>query len=492
MSIKKKLAFKTLIGGIILNIIITTYHIPSNLFKYFYLYLRYVNENIYTYEKVEVILSLSNIIYFLFIFLGIILNFKFNTNSIVGISLLLRIFSIYLLMNCSTNNIFFWYLLTKCSSSGLCFLPILSEIWKYFPNNKGLITGIFFLGKGLNKLFYESISIKIINPKKLNIMRNDNIYLFEINENYYNYLKILIIFFCLLGSVIQSLIYPHFIYINYINYKKNKFKEKLNKGLLKNFYILSNKKNINSIGSNNNKENLDEVKNFKNSKEPFISLITSYPFLQLSFIYFLIMFFNSIDIFSINIFGLYNNFNKKFLSISKVIWSMSYIVWNIISGYFIDKIRFKKLLIILLIFQIFLTPFYYLIVKNLYGFILFNIINSIIDSTNNIIIPFSFGFVFGDETGLLLYGISSIVINTFYIYRSYIYYILREDIYFLLLCLISTIFNMFALITLCLFEEKKHIYRIEDENKEYFMFNDLKGEELNDIDICDEKEFVKI
>jgi hypothetical protein len=41
---------------------------------------------------------------------------------------------------------------------------------------KGLITGIFFIGKGITESFYEYISIKIINPDEEKMNRNENIY----------------------------------------------------------------------------------------------------------------------------------------------------------------------------------------------------------------------------------------------------------------------------------------------------------------------------
>ena len=499
MSIKKKLAIKTLLGGILLNMIISTYYMPPKLFNYFYSYLQYINENIYSNEKVELLLNLSYIIYILSIPFGLILNifFNFNSNTITGISLLMKIISIYLLICCATNKIFLFYLFTNSSSSGLCFLPILSELWKYYPKNKGLITGIFFIGKGMTDLFYEYISIEIIHPKKINIISFNTIYSNEINERYFYYLKKLMIFLCILSSIIQCLIYPYSIYIKYFTYKKNKFKEKMNKGLLKDFYILSSHySNRNTIGStkgSNNESWLSSNEKEKNTKveikEPFISLITSYPFMQLSFIYFLLMIFNAIDLSSINKIGLYNNFNEVFLSFAKIIWVLINILWNIILGYLLEKIKFKKILIISLIIQIFLISFFYFIIDNKYGFILFNLMSSIINSNNNIVIPYSFNVVFGHENGLLLYGISSIIINTFYIYRNYVYHIFVEKIYFFVFCLICTIFYMIALITLFLFEEKKHIYKKEEENQE-IMFNDLSyGQELEDIDICDIKEF---
>ena len=497
MSIKKKIAYKTVLGSIILNILINIYHyLPSNSFYYFYSYLQYINENCYPPEKIELLSSLSNIINFAFIPLGILLNiyFHFNTITISGISLLIKILSLYILIYCYTNTLFILYLVTKGISSGLSSLPILIELWKYFPNNKGLILGIFYLGKGLIDISYEYVSIKIINPNNIDILPNLNIYPSEINENFLNYLKILMIILCIFSSLCQCLIYPYSIYINYYDCKKYKFKEKMSKGLLEGFFILSYETSSRNSNDSLNRINNGSLRKYqgnnnKNNKEPFISLITSYPFLQLSFIYFLIMSFNSINLSSIKKLGINCNFKPKFLLFSKIIWISINIIWNIILGHLLDLIKFKKILVILIIIQIFLISIFYLILVNKFGFILFNIFSSIINSTNNIIVPFSFNFIFGDENGLFLYSISSFIINTFYFYQNYIFYILSENIYFFVLCLVFTLFYMIALIVLCLFEEKKHIYKIGNENQEQFMFNDLSNiKELDDIDICEEKE----
>ena len=509
MSTKKKLSISTLCGCIIINLIISTYHFSPNSFKYFYSYLQYINENIFTRNQVELLLSLSNIIYLLCLPCGMILHLKlnFNTNTITGISLLFRITSIYILLHCSTNNLFILYLIIRSCSCGLCMLPIILEIWKYFPNNKGIITGIFFLGKGINIFLYDFINTKIINPQNVKIIPIDNIYSADINDNYYNYLKISSIILCILSSLCQSLIYPYSIYINYFDYKKNNFIQKLNRGLIKDFYILSlstpSRNSINSTRNTYKDESFEDIdeNNDKNqynykkkhiqiieNEEPFMSLITSYPFLQLTFIYFLIMTFNSVDMYSINKLGFYNDFGEKFISNINSIWKIINILWNIISGYIIDKIKFKKFFIILLIIQIFFISIYYFISSYKYGYILYNIISSIVNSSNNVIIPISFSIVFDEENGLLLYGISSILINTFYIYRNYIKSLLVAKIYYFVLCFIFTIFYMIALITLCLFEEKKHIYKNKDENEDQIMFDDI-GQELNDLDICDEKEF---
>jgi hypothetical protein len=499
MSNKKKIGIKTLYGAIILNMIISTYHLTPKLFTYFYSYLSYINENIYNRDIVELYISLSHIIYLLSIPFGIILNFKygFNTNTLTGISLLLNILSIYFLINCSTNNLFIIYLIIKSSSNGLCLLPIIYELWNYYPNKKGLMTGVFFLGKGFTYLTYESLSIRIINPHNIDMIKQERIYPPEVNENYFIYLKIYISVLCILSSICLCLIYPYSIYANYNSYKMSKFREKLNRGELKDFYILSSPRR-NTIDStkntsteywlDNSDKEIGRKKEIKEIKEPFISLITSYPYIQLTSVYFLVNVFNSIDLPSINKIGLNNNFGRKYLRYTSAIWNCTIIITNVILGILLDKMKFKKFLIYLLLILIFSISIFYFITNDKYGFIIFNIFSSVINSINNVIVPISFSKIFGEKNGLLLFGISSIVINTFCIYSTFINQILIEKIYYFVLCLICTVFYMIALITLCLFEEKKHIYIYEEENKDENIFNDLsEGQELDDI--CDIKEF---
>ena len=197
MVIFEKFAIRTLFASIILNMIIYAHYTPPYLFNYIYSYMQSINENIFVKETVEILFNLSHIIYLLFIPVGIILylNCNFITNTITGISLILILISNFLLIKSYTNQILILFLIIKSSGSGLCFLPILLEIWKYFPNMKGLITGIFFIGKGITESFYEYISIKLINPEEEKMNRNENIYSTNINLQFFNYLQNTFIFY---------------------------------------------------------------------------------------------------------------------------------------------------------------------------------------------------------------------------------------------------------------------------------------------------------
>ena len=405
------------------------------------------------------------------------LNYNLNTNIISAISLVLIIISNYLLINSYTNQILILFLIIKSSGSGLCFLPILLEIWKYYPNMKGLITGIFFIGKGITESFYEYISIKLINPKEKNINPDGKIYTPDINYQFFNFLKNEFFFVCIISIICQFLIYPYSIYGNHFYQNQNEFKEKIQKGLVQDFNIFEIPKNY------------YKPKNNKN-KEPLFSLIISCPFLQFTCIYFLIMIFNSLDLSSIQRLGSLMNFEDNFISFSNKVWKFTNVFWSIISGFILDNIKFKKFFMYLLLTLIFLISTSYFILHLKFGYILFNIINSVVDSINNIFVPISFSIVYGNETGLLLYGISSIVINSYLIYRDFICQVLNKKIYYFVFCFICTIFYMFALITLCLFEQKKHVYKRKDDEIGQDSSNDLSyGQELSDMNLYSQKEF---
>ena len=55
MSIFEKFAIRTLLGGIILNMIIYSHYTPPNLFNYLYSYLQSINDNILKKETIEIL-----------------------------------------------------------------------------------------------------------------------------------------------------------------------------------------------------------------------------------------------------------------------------------------------------------------------------------------------------------------------------------------------------------------------------------------------------
>ena len=61
-----------------------------------------------------------------------------------------------------------WFLLIYCSSSigyGICTLPHTVCVWEYFPEHKGLVSGIIGSCYGFGALYFTALSTELVNPE---------------------------------------------------------------------------------------------------------------------------------------------------------------------------------------------------------------------------------------------------------------------------------------------------------------------------------------
>ena len=215
--------------------------------------------------------------------------------------------------------------------------------------------------------------------------------------------------------------------------------------------------------------------------EPLISLIVSYPFVQLTFVFFFACLHSVIQLSTLRRLGLLFGLNEDFLWKTSLIWKIMNACFFSLWGFYLDKFGIKKLLMLVLVSEVINNFMCYFLVQIKIGFIISTGLSAAINSAYLSITPTCYALIFGDEKGILLYSISSILINTFYLWRPVINNIVNEKVYFLMLFLIMTIFSMFALIILCFFEEKKHEFKEEIIHQKKISFF-RRASELSDID----------
>jgi hypothetical protein len=259
-------------------------------------------------------------------------------------------------------------------------------------------------------------------------------------------------------------------------------------------YSINNKryKNEFSDTENYNSEcpleiNLLKVNDFdKSNNESFISLIASYPFVQLTFIFFFTMMFGIIETSSMKNFGKLNGHSEEFLWYASFMWKMINFLFFPLWGYFFDKIGFKRFYRIIISLEILISAICYYISYNKYGFIFYCIISALVNSASLAISPTNFGIIFDNEKGAFLFGISCFLTNTFYVFRPLIDNLLTHKIYYLILYLILTLFSMLGFIILCFFIDQKHVAYMEmDSSSEDNMEIELK--DLNYYDNNEQK-----
>lgn len=562
MPSQKFISFSTLISGFILHAILGTFHTWPNISKYFHSYL--CEKNSVEIKKVYLnnVFSIFIVFHNIFISIGIILNKYMSSITITGIGLIMKIIANALFIFTPNIKIVTLSILICCCGCGLAYMPVIIEIWKYFPDNKGLSTSFALSGFGLTQLLFEDLSIKLINSNNDNIDFIYEVYSSHINDNFKLYLKKSEIFFSLLSVMCILLIFPYDKYKNnsrnsYFNKENKKYKfskenkddknklnnienneqkkktnnnaisnnekvdksnfspnlmrvkdqnrEKKSNSYLKSltnlffkkkekFSLNNNKryKNDYSDNENDNSEsptyiNLLKVSDFdKNNNESFISLITSYPFVQLTFIFFFTMMFGIIETSTMKNFGKLNGHSEEFLWYTSFMWKIINFLLFPLWGYLFDRIGFKRFYRIIISLEILISAICYYISYNKYGFIFYCFISAIVNSASLAISPTNFGIIFDNEKGAFLFGISCFLTNTFYVFRPLIDNLLTHKIYYLILYLILTLFSMLGFIILCFFIDEKHVaYMDMDSSSEDGMGIELK--ELNYYDNNEQK-----
>ena len=226
MPSQKFISFSTLISGFILHAILGTFHTWPNISKYFHSYL--CEKNSVEIKKVYLnnVFSIFIVFHNIFISIGIILNKYMSSITITGIGLIMKIIANALFIFTPNIKIVTLSILICCCGCGLAYMPVIIEIWKYFPDNKGLSTSFALSGFGLTQLLFEDLSIKLINSNNDNIDFIYEVYSSHINDNFKLYLKKSEIFFSLLSVMCILLIFP---YDKYKNNSRNSYFNKENK-----------------------------------------------------------------------------------------------------------------------------------------------------------------------------------------------------------------------------------------------------------------------
>jgi len=540
MPSQKFISFSTLISGFILHAILGTFHTWPNISKYFHSYLCENNSTEIKKVYLNNVFSIFIVFHNIFISIGIILNKYLSSITITGIGLIMKIIANALFIFTPNIKIVTLGILICCCGCGLAYMPVILEIWKYFPDNKGLSTSFALSGFGLTQLLFEDLSIKIINSNNDNIDFIYEVYSSHINDNFKMYLKKSEIFFSLLSVICILLIFPFDKYKNnsrnsYFNKENKKYKfskennesneqkkktinntllnnenedksnyspnlmrvkeqnrEKRNNSYLRNltnlffkrkekYRINNNKRFQNEYSDNENPECSNNITLLKvsdldkNNNESFISLIASYPFVQLTFIFFFTMMFGIIETSSMKNFGKLNGHSEEFLWNASFMWKIINFLFFPLWGYLFDKIGFKRFYRIIISLEILICAICYYISYNKYGFIFYCFISALVNSASLAISPTDFGIIFGNEKGAFLFCISCFLTNTFYVFRPIIDNLLTHKIYYLILYLILTLFSMLGFIILCFFIDEKHVaYMDIDSSSEDNMEIELK------------------
>lgn len=192
---KSQMPLRTLIAGFILHFILGTFHLWQTILRYFNSYLLEFNNTPIKDKYLEIIFSLSNVPHGLFMILGVLLTGYYSSLQITGVGLIIRIISEFTYIILPDIKIVTISVFISSSATGLIYLPIMLDILRYYPNSKGQCISFAMSGFAINRLMFKYISIYIIDPDSVEMIRGTQRYPSIINSNFKLYLKLYLIFF---------------------------------------------------------------------------------------------------------------------------------------------------------------------------------------------------------------------------------------------------------------------------------------------------------
>ena len=240
-------------------------------------------------------------------------------------------------------------------ANSLTYFQTMKNCWKYFPNHKGIITGLILSCFGLSVFIFTTIGDYIINPNSISILDN-GFYSEEISNNFLVYIKFYLFSVIIVGFISIILVFP------YENEDKNE--ELINENIDNIQYkILPNDSTNNSkIEDDNSLKNISNTEINNKEKDDYPSLkecLLSKEFLICILTVGCTLLFGFLLSNTYRTFGKIMKIKEQYLqTLSKcytLINTFSRILWGII----MDKFNFTIPYFIICINQIICSGFFY-------------------------------------------------------------------------------------------------------------------------------------
>ena len=292
-------------------------------------------------------------------------------------------------------------------AGSITYLPTLKNCWKYFPEKKGLISGILFSSCGLSSFLFTSIGDYIINPDTLS-ENEDGLYPEEVSLRYLNYLKFYIISIIVLGTLSSIL---SFTFQEEMDIKEG---EKLINDDEENINDKIHTEN-NDEKNNNNKEKEIIIKtdnNNEDNKSEEVSLkesLFSIEFLLCFIIVGCTLLFGFLLISTYKPFEILMNLDEFGMHTLSKAYTLLNTFSRIIWGLIYDKFGFKYPYIFVCVNQIICSSLLYFSAKNLITYFIVCCLGVLSFSGHVILFPNLINKKFGVDNSVILVGICGIL-----------------------------------------------------------------------------------
>ena len=435
--------YSSVIGAVIIDLVLGSVYTWSNINSYFVSYLKLHDsptiELVDGYFLMPIIIFISNIA----TYFGPKIDAKIGVKKCVSLTLVMVVLAHLMLLSTTKLSMVYCAMIIFGVAIGFSYMAVMRNAWLYFPDKKGLISGVILFGYGLSALIFTWVSDSIVNPKFEKVSAN-GFFAPEIANRTYNFIFALNVILVAMSIIGYLMIFD---YYTLESSKEQNVNSQVNN-------IGTAKKAITSTSS--------EIRTNTPIKEVF-SGIQVYQIIAMNFctLYFCYMVTNTN-----RSFGQLNTLNEGLLSTLSKTFSLINGGGRILWGILFDKFGFKSLYILLVITEIFISASIFYVGQNgLLYFALVCVTAFLLAGNISLMVPLYpkiYGTKYGPEVNgiaVALYGFSCLlgpIIAKFLIHEKSDY----KTLYFS-----GTFMAILSLITVFTFDEKRFKFHCEEGEK---------------------------
>ena len=161
---EKYKGISSVIGAVIIDLVLGSVYTWSNINSYFVSYLKYHDtpsiELVDGYFLMPIIAFVSNIA----TYFGPKIDSKIGIKKCLMLTLVMVTLSHIILLYTTKLSFVYFAMIVFGIAIGFSYMGVMKNAWLYFPESKGLISGIILFGYGLSALIFTWISDSIVNP----------------------------------------------------------------------------------------------------------------------------------------------------------------------------------------------------------------------------------------------------------------------------------------------------------------------------------------
>lgn len=473
----------SVIGAILIDLVLGSVYTWSNINSYFVSYLKYHDTPSITlvdgYFLMPIIIFISNVSSYF----GPKLDTMLGIKRCLQLTLLMTISAHLILYNTTKLNYVYIAMSIFGLGIGFSYIPIMKNCWLYFPDKKGLISGMILLGYGSSAFIFTWISDNIVNPNMEKVDTVTGFFHKEIADRTHKFIFVLNIILFIMGCIGYAITF------DYLNEHGNMSLSKDTREILLN---ISNKIATTSITEQhvhnnetqqhkNNNKHIDNTINNSNLKE----ILHDKRIYQIIIMNFCTLYFCFMVTNTNRSFGQLNLLNEKVLSnlskVAAIINGSGRLVW----GALFDKFGFKKLYILIVAVEIGISSTIFQFGNNTIVYFIMVCVTALLLAGNIALMiplyPKIFGIKYGTEVNgicIALYSFSCIlgpVVAKFVVHE-------RKD--YQRLYLSGTVLAVISFIVVCMFKEEPFVFKNDKKTIPHNISKELR----NDVFIGDDNE----